>query len=424
MTVRPGTSTSDTSQTVAPGTRRRRPADRRRLIIDAAAKAFSDGGYHAVRLDDIADAVGISAPALYRHFPNKYALFAETTAVLAQSLRSALDAVEPAGDDELRDLLVAITAASFENRRTGGLYRWESRYLEPADRDIVRDVVVHQHRRVRAAARRLRPELGDADANLTVAAMTSVAASPTTHRSSLPAREVTTLISDTAFDLLDVDLPDPVQPPAPAVHGLAPAAKREIILTEAINLFAARGFRDVTIEDIAHAADLPASGVYRHFPSKVAILEAAFWRATDRVTTAISDALADATTPHEALVGMVRRYVRLTCSSTDLISVYETEIGHATPEARDALRHQQRITVDEWATWMSRERANLPITHARFLVHAALNVVTDLSRLRPQPSPERIEALSVRILLGGNVTPTAPRSRPSASGRPAAPGSP
>ncbi|MDH3022060.1 TetR/AcrR family transcriptional regulator [Gordonia alkanivorans] len=403
MTVRPGTSTSDTSQPGAPGARRRRPADRRRLIVDAAAKAFSDGGYHAVRLDDIADAVGISAPALYRHFPNKYALFAETTAVLAQSLRSALDAAEADGDDELRDLLVAITAASFENRRTGGLYRWESRYLEPADLDIVRDVVVHQHRRVRAAARRLRPDLGDADANLIVAAMTSVAASPTTHRSSLPAREVTPLIADAAIDLLEVDLPDPVEPPAPTCHGLAPAAKREVILTEAINLFAARGFRDVTIEDIAHAANLPASGVYRHFPSKVAILEAAFWRATDRVTTAISDALAGATTPHEALVGMVRRYVRLTCSSTDLISVYETEIGHATPEARNALRNQQRITVEEWATWMSRERADLPITHARFLVHAALNVVTDLSRLRPQPSPERIEALSARILLGANA---------------------
>ncbi|AZZ81696.1 TetR family transcriptional regulator [Gordonia alkanivorans] len=403
MTVRPGTSTSDTSQPGAPGARRRRPADRRRLIVDAAAKAFSDGGYHAVRLDDIADAVGISAPALYRHFPNKYALFAETTAVLAQSLRSALDAAEADGDDELRDLLVAITAASFENRRTGGLYRWESRYLEPADLDIVRDVVVHQHRRVRAAARRLRPDLGDADANLIVAAMTSVAASPTTHRSSLPAREVTPLIADAAIDLLEVDLPDPVEPPAPTCHGLAPAAKREVILTEAINLFAARGFRDVTIEDIAHAANLPASGVYRHFPSKVAILEAAFWRATDRVTTAISDALAGATTPHEALVGMVRRYVRLTCSSTDLISVYETEIGHATPEARNALRNQQRITVEEWATWMSRERADLPITHARFLVHAALNVVTDLSRLRPKPSPERIEALSARILLGANA---------------------
>lgn len=402
MTARPGT-----SDQVAPGPapatpRRRRPADRRRLIVDAAAKAFSDGGYHAVRLEDIADAVGISAPALYRHFPNKYALFAETTAVLAASLRAALDAVPEGGDGELRTLLEAMTLASFENRRTGGLYRWESRYLEPEDRAIVLDVVVHQHRRVRAAARRLRPDLGEVDANLVVAAMTSVAASPTTHRASLPAREVTTLIPDAAIDLLDAALPEPAAPREPAGHGLVPSAKREAILTEAVILFADRGFRDVTIEDIAHAADLPASGVYRHFPSKVAILEAAFRRATDRVTTATSDALASSTTPREAITAMVHRYVQLSCSSTELISVYETEIGHVTPGARAELRGQQRITVEEWATWVGRERRDLPLTHARFLVHAALNVVTDLSRLKPQPAPERIEALSTRILLGDN----------------------
>lgn len=402
MTARPGT-----SDQVAPGPapatpRRRRPADRRRLIVDAAAKAFSDGGYHAVRLEDIADAVGISAPALYRHFPNKYALFAETTAVLAASLRAALDAVPEGGDGELRALLEAMTLASFENRRTGGLYRWESRYLEPEDRAIVLDVVVHQHRRVRAAARRLRPDLGEVDANLVVAAMTSVAASPTTHRASLPAREVTTLIPDAAIDLLDAALPEPAAPREPAGHGLVPSAKREAILTEAVILFADRGFRDVTIEDIAHAADLPASGVYRHFPSKVAILEAAFRRATDRVTTATSDALASSTTPREAIMAMVHRYVQLSCSSTELISVYETEIGHVTPGARAELRGQQRITVEEWATWVGRERRDLPLTHARFLVHAALNVVTDLSRLKPQPAPERIEALSTRILLGDN----------------------
>ncbi|MEO9327493.1 TetR/AcrR family transcriptional regulator [Gordonia aurantiaca] len=400
MTARPGTSQNLTSDPAPATPRRRRPADRRRLVVDAAAKAFSDAGYHAVRLEDIADAVGISAPALYRHFPNKYALFAETTAVLAASLRAALDAVPEGGDGELRALLEAITVASFENRRKGGLYRWEARYLEPADRAIVRDVVVHQHRRVRAAARRLRPGLGEMDANLIVAAMTSVAASPTTHRASLPAREVTTIIPDAAMGLLHVDLPDPVAPATHTGHGLVPAARREVILTEAVNLFAARGFRDVTIDDIAHAANLPPSGVYRHFPSKVAILEAAFWRATDRVTTAISEALGSSTTPHEALVEMIHRYVQLTCSSTELISVYETEIGHATPEARAELRNQQRITVEEWATWVGREREDLSITHARFLVHAALNVVTDLSRLKPQPTPSRIEALSARILLG------------------------
>ena len=208
-------------------------------------------------------------------------------------------------------------------------------------------------------------------------------------------------MSAAAIGLLEVELPEPTDPEPPSVTGLAPAAKREVILTEAIELFAARGFRDVTIEDIAHAADLPASGVYRHFPSKVAILEASFWRATDRVTSAISDALAASTTPREAIAAMVASYVRLSSSATDLIAIYETEIGHTTPQAREELRKQQRITVDEFATWLTRVRDELSLSQARFLVHASLNVVTDLSRQSLPPSPDRIDALAMRILLHG-----------------------
>ncbi len=43
---------------------RTRPKDRRQQIAMAAALAFSERGYHQVSLSDVADAVGISAPAL------------------------------------------------------------------------------------------------------------------------------------------------------------------------------------------------------------------------------------------------------------------------------------------------------------------------------------------------------------------------
>ncbi|BDZ65960.1 TetR/AcrR family transcriptional regulator [Agromyces mangrovi Wang et al. 2018] len=54
---------------------RRRPKDRKQRIEAAAAEAFSAHGFHAVGMEDIAAAVGVSAPALYRHYPSKYALF-------------------------------------------------------------------------------------------------------------------------------------------------------------------------------------------------------------------------------------------------------------------------------------------------------------------------------------------------------------
>jgi AcrR family transcriptional regulator len=51
---------------------RKRPRDRKDRIAQVAAELFCARGYHGVSLDEIAAAVGISAPAVYRHFPNKY----------------------------------------------------------------------------------------------------------------------------------------------------------------------------------------------------------------------------------------------------------------------------------------------------------------------------------------------------------------
>ena len=44
-------------------------------ILDAALTLFSERGYSAVRVSDIADAVGIKAPSLYKHFKGKQQIF-------------------------------------------------------------------------------------------------------------------------------------------------------------------------------------------------------------------------------------------------------------------------------------------------------------------------------------------------------------
>ena len=83
---------------------RTRPKNRKAQIAAAAAEAFSERGYHAVGIDEIAAKVGISGPALYRHFPTKYALFVYTVNNLTQAL---LDASDPAvhGNENPREQL-------------------------------------------------------------------------------------------------------------------------------------------------------------------------------------------------------------------------------------------------------------------------------------------------------------------------------
>jgi AcrR family transcriptional regulator len=45
--------------------------DRERQILDAAAALFYEKGFHGVGVDEIGERVGISGPALYRHFAGK-----------------------------------------------------------------------------------------------------------------------------------------------------------------------------------------------------------------------------------------------------------------------------------------------------------------------------------------------------------------
>ena len=59
-----------------PGIRARiSAADRRALVVRAAARLFATRGYGGTRLDDVAAAAGVTKPIVYRHFASKKALY-------------------------------------------------------------------------------------------------------------------------------------------------------------------------------------------------------------------------------------------------------------------------------------------------------------------------------------------------------------
>ncbi|WP_410007737.1 TetR/AcrR family transcriptional regulator [Planotetraspora sp. A-T 1434] len=61
--------------------------NRRAEILDAAAALFAARGFHGVSIEDIGSAVGISGPALYRHFSGKEALLGEMLLDISERLR-------------------------------------------------------------------------------------------------------------------------------------------------------------------------------------------------------------------------------------------------------------------------------------------------------------------------------------------------
>lgn len=67
-------------------TRERAKADRRSALLHAAAALFAERGFERVSLEDLGAAVGISGPAVYRHFANKQAVLAALLVDVSEEL--------------------------------------------------------------------------------------------------------------------------------------------------------------------------------------------------------------------------------------------------------------------------------------------------------------------------------------------------
>lgn len=74
---------------------------RREQILAAAAELFARHGFHGVGIDEIGAAVGVSGPALYRHFRSKDAMLGEMLTSISEVLlaggQERRDASAPAG---------------------------------------------------------------------------------------------------------------------------------------------------------------------------------------------------------------------------------------------------------------------------------------------------------------------------------------
>src|SRR5215210_2717006 len=78
---------------------------RREQILQAAAQLFAERGSRAVGVDDVGAAVGVTGPAIYRHFASKDAMLAEMLVRISERLLSgASEVVAAAGDSPTAQL--------------------------------------------------------------------------------------------------------------------------------------------------------------------------------------------------------------------------------------------------------------------------------------------------------------------------------
>jgi AcrR family transcriptional regulator len=156
--------------------------------------------------------------------------------------------------------------------------------------------------------------------------------------------------------------------------------RREQLLESAADLFAAKGFHGVGIDDIGEAAGITGPGVYRHFPSKQALLETLVGRTMDRMLD-LAEHAADLDT-------LVDLHVTLVTEQKPLVSVWVREQAALAEDVRRSLRTRMRRYEQVWRDALTPRRTDLGTDELSLVVGATLAML-NASSLIEGPLKER-----------------------------------
>lgn len=377
-----------------------RPRDRKAQLAAVAAELFRARGFPGVGIKDIADAAGVTGPALYRHFADKQAILAYVVLTgfeeLEEATAEALSDSVPLAD-QLEYLLGLLATQAVERREIAALWRWEGRHLPKEDqREIARRSLLTLAAWSKALLTR-RPELTAEDAELLCWAALSVFGSVSVHHTSVARRRFAQLLVDLALGVLNATLPPPASPPSVPALSLGTPSRREQVLAEATSLFAHRGFHDVSMEEIGAAAGIAGPSVYRHFPSKAALMVAIGHRAADRLALAAERAL-QAPDERSALRRLAASYVHTILHTPELLVSFSADRVTMPDRDKADLLRVQRDYVAQWVRLLSAVWPELPAREAKITVHAALTIANDLARTRRVASRPNFEAELTTLL--------------------------
>ncbi|HKS44822.1 MAG TPA: TetR family transcriptional regulator [Amycolatopsis sp.] len=379
--------------------RGRRVRDRKNQLAAVAAELFRTRGYRGVGINDIAAAAGITGPALYRHFTDKQSILSYVLlSGLAELERGTSEALSALESGQIEAVMSRLAAGSVERRDTTALWRWEGRHLSPEDQ---KEIGRRSSAMLSTWAKMLltvRPELPAADAELLCWAALSVFGSVSVHHTSVARQRFVTLLVDLAKRVLYADLPAEGPEPGDPVPGLGNQSRREQLLSAAAELFHQRGFHAVSMEDIGAAAGIAGPSVYKHFPSKAALLCAIARRAADRLAVGAEHAIRTSATEAEALRALVESYVRVLTSSPELAVGFAIDGANIPEQDRADLLRVQRDYVTQWVNLLVAARPGLNAREAKIIVHAALTVANDLTRTRRIASRPRLPADLVALM--------------------------
>ena len=182
-------------------------------------------------------------------------------------------------------------------------------------------------------------------------------------------------------------------------------SRRELLLEAATELFAAQGYHAVGIDHIGTAAGISGPGVYRHFASKQALLEALCDRAMTRMLANAQHIPAEHPDPSEALSALLDLHVRFAVDERALLGVWLREQRALSDDVRRSLRRRQRAYEEPWRDVLSGLREDLSPDEVAVAVSAVLAMLNSVALTSAHLPAEAMAALLRRMAVAALLVP-------------------
>lgn len=133
----------------------------------------------------------------------------------------------------------------------------------------------------------------------------------------------------------------------------AKAERTDAILAAAAELFGARGYSGVSLEEIGAAVGVSGPAVYRHFAGKQALLGALLIGVSERLVAGGLDVTSRTGSGLERMQALVAFHVEFAIGNAHVIRVQDRDLAHLSDEARSDVRRLQRAYIELWIDALS-----------------------------------------------------------------------
>jgi TetR/AcrR family transcriptional regulator of autoinduction and epiphytic fitness len=155
------------------------------------------------------------------------------------------------------------------------------------------------------------------------------------------------------------------------------SARREQVLTVALEVFGRHGFRKTSMDEVANAADISRQGLYLYFASKEALFRAAVHQELDNALTEAYRCLDPETAPLEdrvvaALDAWMGRFVGSVLASDigNMLENSEMQLGDMATEFSAAFEARLSAAIAKGTTNNDRRRLGVTSEEITGMLHA------------------------------------------------------